>query len=88
VSEQVQAAPATVRPVVEKQPRTWCRVQLHISLVPPATGKIFSVERGPRTTRVTVCCPKAVAIAGAIGFVTSHPFTAQVFFWVLRVLGF
>ena len=87
VAEQVQPAPA-VRAGAERQPRTWCRIQFHVSLVPPATGKIVSIERGPRTVRVTLCCPKALAIAGAVAFVTSHPFTAQVFFWVLKVLGF
>lgn len=83
-----QAVRAAIRAETEKQPRTWCRLQLNVSAVPPATGKLLSIDRGPRTVKVTICLPKAVMIASAVAFVTSHPFTAQLFFWVLRFLGF
>ncbi len=81
-------APARRARAIEQPDRpTWCRVQVAVSLTPPATGKVLSLDRGPRTVRVTVHGPKWVLATAALAYLSSHPFAGQAAEWVRRFLG-
>ena len=66
---------------------TWCRVQLAVSLTAPATGKVLSLDRGPKTLRVTVHGPKWVLATGFLAYLSTHPFAAQAVQWLQKLAG-
>ena len=73
---------------VEEAPRqTWCRVRLAVSLVPPAPGKLFSLDKGPRTLTITACAPKAIMLAAVLGLASAHPGAATVIQALRQILG-
>ena len=67
--------------------RTWCRVQFVLSMVAPAPGKLLSVDRGPKTLRITACAPSLLMAALATAFFSSHPAAWKLIQWVAAVMG-
>lgn len=65
-------------------PRTWRRVILQIAALPPAPGKIVSIERGPHVWKATVCAPKWVWTMLLVLVAGSHPWAALALVWLRR----
>lgn len=68
-------------------PRTWCRLQLVIAMVPPAQGKLLCIDFGPYTRKITVCLPKLAMQAIALAVVSSHPAVGAAVQWVRSLFG-
>lgn len=88
--EQVTPTPTARRRrdlAQEPKSRTWCRVQLNVSLVPPSPGKVISLERTAITYRVTVFGPRAVMFTLFAAYLASHPWAAWAVAWAKKFMG-
>lgn len=62
-------------------PYSWCRVAFSVTLVPPKTGRVFSIEQGPRTRRIVMYAPRAVVISLTTAVLGSVPWVRDLVFW-------
>ena len=60
-------------PAATAPPRTWCKLAVSLSLVPPKTGQVVTIEQGPYTRRVVIYAPKAAMTAGLLAVVSQVP---------------
>lgn len=65
-------------------PFTWCRLQISVTMTPPKTGQVFSLDRGPRTYRLLIWAPRTVVLAVTLALLTSHPWFALALAWVRK----
>lgn len=71
----------------EPPPRSWCRVSVQVSMVPPAPGRIISVERSARTLRAVLFAPRPVVLGLTLALVGNHPWFVHGFDWLRQLLG-
>ena len=62
-------------------PYSWCRVAFSVTMVPPKTGQVFSIEQGPRTRRVVMYAPRAVVVSLTLAGLGSVPWVRDLFLW-------
>lgn len=78
-----RAAAAAVPPPAP----TWCRLGVQLAMVSPTPGRILSIERGPRTWRLTVCCPRPVLVAAGMALLGNQPWVWELVRWIRAVLA-
>ena len=60
-------------PLATTPERTWCRLAISLSLVPPKVGQVFSIEQGPYTRRLVIYAPRVAMTAGLLALVSQVP---------------
>jgi len=63
--------------------RSWCRIALAISLVPPPTGQIVTLSSTRRTVRATLHAPKTAVFALTTAALGSVPWIRELAVWCL-----
>lgn len=64
------------------EPRTWCRLAVSISLVPPKQGRVFSIESGPWTRRGVMYAPRFVMWTLFIATLGQVPWIKDLALWL------
>jgi hypothetical protein len=72
---------ATIEP-----PGSWARLRLSFDLLTGRPERLITIDKGPRTTRVSVAAPRWLWYAALAGLATSHPLIGQAARWALEFL--
>jgi len=63
--------------------RSWCRITLGVSLVPPPTGQIITYAMTRRTLRATLHAPKTAVCAVTLAALGSVPWIRELVMWCI-----
>lgn len=63
--------------------RSWYRLSLSISLVPPKSGQVFSIDSTPTTRRLVIYAPRAVVVTLTMALLGSVPWLQHLVLWLV-----
>jgi hypothetical protein len=68
------------------EPPAWGRLRVSFEMLSGRPERLITVDRGPRSTRVTVAAPRWLWVAAVAGIATSHPLAGQAVRFALELL--
>lgn len=64
--------------------RSWCRLQVTVTLEPPKEGRVWDIVRGPYSTRLMIFAPRHVMYAVWVALLGQFPWIQQLVLWLAK----